>query len=79
MGTRRQHHTKCDQRIAGRVDRISASAHYDSVVTFRLAPEARGALGVKAGGALFGAMAVFYFVIARLHAEAAELPWWGAA
>jgi hypothetical protein len=36
-------------------------------------------LGVKAGGALFGAMAVFYFVIARLHAEAAELPWWGAA
>jgi len=48
-------------------------------VTFRLAPEARGALGVKAVGALFGAGAVFYFANARLRAEAAELPRWGAA
>jgi hypothetical protein len=66
-------------RSGDRVDPISASAHYESIVTFRLASEARGALGVKAVGALCGAEAVFYFAITPLRAEAAELPRSGAA
>ena len=57
---------------------VSAHRRYEFAVTFRLAPEARGALGVKTVGALFGAVAVFYFAITRLRAESAELLRWGA-
>ena len=45
-------------------------------MTFRLAPEVRGALGLKAVAALTCAGAVFYFAMQPVSATAAELQRW---
>jgi peroxiredoxin len=60
------------------VDRDRAPAHYESIVTFRSAPEARGTLGVTAVAARYGAVAVFCFLGLPVCAGAAELQPWTA-
>ena len=66
-------------RGSARVDRSRTPAHYEWVVTFRLAPEVRGTFDVKAVAALCRAVAffcAFCFALLPLRAEAAELqPW----
>jgi peroxiredoxin len=60
------------------VDRSRTPAHYEYIVTFCLAPEARGILGARAVAALCRAatFCVFCFALLPLCAEAAELRRW---
>src|SRR5271169_599561 len=58
------------------VDRDGGPAHNAFVVTFRLAPEVRGTLRLKAVAALCCAGAVFYFAMQQASATAAELQRW---
>jgi peroxiredoxin len=63
------------------VDRSRTPAHYQCIVTFRLAPEARGILGMRAVAALCRAatFCVFCFALLPPRAEASELrPWTGS-
>ena len=66
-------------RGSARVDRSRTPAHYEWIVTFRLAPEVRGTFDVKGVAALCRAVAffcAFCFALLPLRAEAAELqPW----